>query len=174
MRNITEWSGFGYVKAIRNATDRNYSRQLVASEQTMDSIQRRRYSGSPTYTANWPWFMVGNLLEEVHLLHGPQLPLSENPLPRPGLGQLVQACEVVSHALEPALQVSDFLLHCVSLFLPGSVFEIWYPVMGRLLIPKHLVCLQEGDHQLLLLIGKLVVLLVFSSHNFLPTQSVSV
>ena len=57
----------------------------------------RPYSGSPTYTANWLWFMVGNLLEEVHLLHGPQLPLSENPLPRPGLGQLVQACEVVSH-----------------------------------------------------------------------------
>ena len=31
MGNITEWSGFGYVKATRNATDRNYWRQLVAS-----------------------------------------------------------------------------------------------------------------------------------------------
>ena len=35
--------------------------------------------------------------------------------------------------------------------------------MGRLLVPLHFVCLQEGDHQLLLVIGKLVVLLVFSS-----------
>ena len=31
--NITHWSGFGYVEATRKAQDRNYWRQLIASDQ---------------------------------------------------------------------------------------------------------------------------------------------
>ena len=75
--------------------------------------------------------MVGNLWEEVHLLHGPQLLLSENPLPRPGLGQLVQACEVVSHALKPALQVSDFLLRFCQAALLRSGLLYWVAFLSQ-------------------------------------------
>ena len=42
MGNITEWSGYGYVEATRKAQERNYWRQLIASEPAMDGTWRRR------------------------------------------------------------------------------------------------------------------------------------
>ena len=36
MGNITEWSGYGHVEATRKALDRNYWRQLIATDPAMD------------------------------------------------------------------------------------------------------------------------------------------
>ena len=41
MGNITEWSGYGYVEATRKAQDRNYWRQLIASDTAMDGEHNR-------------------------------------------------------------------------------------------------------------------------------------
>ena len=41
MGNITEWSGYGYVEATRKAQDRNYWRQLIASDPAMDGEHNR-------------------------------------------------------------------------------------------------------------------------------------
>ena len=41
MGNITEWSGYGYVEATRKAQDRNYWRQLIASDLAMDGERNR-------------------------------------------------------------------------------------------------------------------------------------
>ena len=43
MGNMTEWSGYGYVEATRKAQDRNYWRQLIASDPAIDGTQRRRF-----------------------------------------------------------------------------------------------------------------------------------
>ena len=42
MGNITEWSGLGYVEAARKAQDRNYWRQLIASDPALDGTWRWR------------------------------------------------------------------------------------------------------------------------------------
>ena len=39
--NITEWSGYGYVAATRKTQDRNYWRQLIASDPAMDGEHNR-------------------------------------------------------------------------------------------------------------------------------------
>ena len=41
MGNITESSGYGYVEATRKAQDRNYWRQLIASDPVMDGEHNR-------------------------------------------------------------------------------------------------------------------------------------
>ena len=41
MGNITEWSGYGCVEATRKAQDRNYWRQLIASDPAMDGEHNR-------------------------------------------------------------------------------------------------------------------------------------
>ena len=41
MGNITEWSGYGYAEATRKAEDRNYWRQLIASDPAMDGEHNR-------------------------------------------------------------------------------------------------------------------------------------
>ena len=41
MGNMTEWSGYGYGEATRKAQDRNYWRQLIASDPAMDGEHDR-------------------------------------------------------------------------------------------------------------------------------------
>ena len=41
MRNITEWSGYGYVEATRKAQDRDYWRQPIASDPAKDEEHNR-------------------------------------------------------------------------------------------------------------------------------------
>ena len=38
---MTEWSGYGYVEAPMKAQDRNYGRQLIAPDPTMDRERDR-------------------------------------------------------------------------------------------------------------------------------------
>ena len=41
MGSITEWSGYGYVEATRKAQDRNYGRQLIAYDPSMNGEHDR-------------------------------------------------------------------------------------------------------------------------------------
>ena len=56
MGNTTEWSEFSYVEATRKAQDRNYWRQLIASDPAMDGTWRRWASeGVTAFGVQWQY-----------------------------------------------------------------------------------------------------------------------